>query len=175
VRVQFPAGQGARRVKAQLLLIMAVSVAAAAQKAPPQGPIGPPVRKSPLADYAGTWTGSFEGKTWLTVKLNLQSEQLAGSIQRPRTLQFNDQGEVKSVSEDQTTEVVEDAQVIPNGLLLATKDPDAQETNRYTMKLTGEDTAEIKMNAMKVPPGLPKIKPWKLTRAPAAQAPAPQR
>ena len=123
------------------------------------------MRKSPLADYAGTWTASFEGKTWLTVKLVLQADHLSGSIQRPRNLQFNDQGEIKSVSDDQSTETVQDAQVNPDGLLLTTKDPDTQETNRYTMKLTGESTAEIKMSAMKMPPGMPKIRPWKLTKA----------
>jgi len=33
------------------------------------------------------------------------------------------------------------------------------------MKLTSETTAEIKMSAMKMPPGMPKVKPWKLTKA----------
>ena len=61
-------------------------------------------------------------------------------------------------------------QFMPDGLLLTTKDPDTQETNRFTMKLTGEVTAEIKMSAMKMPPGMPKIKPWKLTKAGASPA-----
>ena len=61
--------------------------------------------------------------------------------------------------------MVQDAQVNPDGLLLTTKDPDTQETNRFTMKLTGESTAELKMSAMKMPPGMPKIRPWKLTKA----------
>lgn len=155
-----------------LVLTMALSVAAGAQTSPKQATPGAPVRKSPLADYAGRWTGSFEGKTWLTVKLALQGDRLSGSIQRPRNLQFNDLGELKSVSDDQSAETVQDAQVNPDGLLLTTKDPDTQETNRFTMKLTGEATAEIKMSAMKMPPGMPKIKPWKLTRAPASSATA---
>ena len=128
------------------------------------------MRKSPLADYAGTWTASFEGKTWLTVKLALQADRISGSIQRPRNLQFNDQGELKSASDEQSTEVVQDAQVNPDGLLLTTKDPDTQETNHFTMKLTSETTAEIKMSAMKMPPGMPKIKPWKLTKIGASSA-----
>jgi hypothetical protein len=154
-----------------LLLIIALGAAAAAQTTPKQVPPGAPVRKSPLADYAGTWTGSFEEKTWITVKLTLQGDRLAGFIQHPHDLKFNDEGLLKSVSDDQTTETVQDAQVNPDGLLLTAKDPDTQETNRFTMKLTGDSAAEIKMSAMKMPPGMPKIKPWKLTKA-AASAPS---
>jgi hypothetical protein len=155
-----------------VLLVMAVGAAVAAQTSPQQGAPGMTVRKSPLADYAGIWAGSFEGRTWLTVKLTLQADRLSGLIQHPRNLQFNDQGELKSVSEEQSTEIVQDAQVNPDGLLLTTKAADSQETNRYTMKLTGESTAEIKMSAMKMPPGMPKVKPWKLTKTTASPAAA---
>jgi len=161
----------------RLLLILAVGLGVAgwAQTSPKQVSPGAPARKSPLAEYAGTWTGSFEGKTWLTVKLALQADRLSGSIQHPHDLQFNDQGELKSTSDDQSTEVVQDAQVNPDGLLLTVKDPDTQETNRFTMKLTGETTAEIKMSAMKMPPGMPKVKPWKLTKAGTSPAATSQR
>ena len=161
--------------RALLLLVMTLGVAAVAQVSSNPAAPGKPVRKSPLADYVGTWSGSFEGKSWLTVKLSLQADHLAGSIQHATHLQFNDQGEIRSVSEDQSTEVVQDAQVNPDGLLLTAKDPDTQETNRYTMKLTGESTAEIKMSAMKMPPGMPKIKPWKVTRAGASPPASTQR
>jgi len=152
-----------------LLLAMAVSLPGGAQTSPAQGPPGAPARKSPLADYAGTWTGSFEGKTWITVQLTLQGDRLSGFMQHAHDLEFNDEGLLKSVSDNQSTQTVQDAQVNPNGLLLTTKDPDTQETFRFTMKLTGESTAEIKMNAMEMPPGMPKIKPWKLTKAAAAR------
>jgi hypothetical protein len=154
-----------------LVLTIALGATAAAQAPAKQGGSGTPVRKSPLADYAGTWTGSFEGKTWITVRLTLQGDRLAGFIQHPHDLQFNDDGLLKSVSDDQSTETVQDAQVNPDGLLLTAKDPDTQETNRFTMKLTADSAAEIKMSAMKMPPGMPKIKPWKLTKA-AASAPS---
>ena len=64
-----------------LLIVVFLGVAAGAQTAPNQGPPGAPLRKSPRADYAGTWTGSFEGKTWLTLKLALQADHLSGSLQ----------------------------------------------------------------------------------------------
>jgi hypothetical protein len=157
-----------------LFMMVAVSIVPVAQTPPKPGPDGNPLRKSPLADYAGTWTGAFEGKTWLTVRLALQGDRLSGSIQRPRNLQFSDQGEIKSVGEEQFSEPVEEAQVNPDGLLLTLKDPDTKETDQYTMKLTGESKAEIKMSAMKIPPGMPKIKPWKLTKAGASPGVAAQ-
>ncbi len=163
-----------RRFSTLLFFAIMLTAAVAAQTATQSGETRP-VKKNPLAPYAGTWVGSFDGKTWLTVKLTLQAERLSGSMQRPRNVQFNDQGEIKSVSDDQSTEAVQDSQINPDGLLLTTKDPDTQETNRYTMKLTGESTAEIKMSAMKMPPGMPKIKPWKVTKAGAIPAAAAQR
>ncbi len=162
------------RFGALLFFVIVVTSAAVAQSAAQSNSQTRPVKKNPLADYAGMWTGSFEGKTWLTVKLTLQADRLSGSIQHASHLQFNDLGEIKSVSEEQSTEVVQDAQINPDGLLLTTKEPDTQETDHFTMKLTGESTAEIKMSAMKMPPGMPKIKPWKLTKAGASPAPQPK-
>ena len=133
-------------------------------------------RPSPLLPYAGTWSGSFNGKPWLVLRLQLQGEQLTGSLQHARDIQLNDNGEIKSVSDEIAQETVQDAKVNPDGLLLSVKDPASQETDRYMMRLTGEATAEIKMIAMTLPPGMPKPKPWKLTKdKSAAVAPAPPR
>ena len=54
----------------------------------------------------------------------------------------------------------------PDGLLLTLKDPDTQETDRYMMRLVApdNDTAELKMIAMTMPPGMPKPKPWRLVK-----------
>ena len=149
---------------ALLMAVLALGLSAWAQTSAQPAKQNAPVRKSPLAGYAGTWTGSFEARTWITVKLALQSEQLTGSIQRPLNVQFNDQGEIKSVSDEQSTEQVENAQINGDGLLITVKDPDKPETDRFLMRLTGDTTAEIKMLAMSMPPGMPKLKPWKLTK-----------
>jgi hypothetical protein len=164
-----------RRFGALLFFAIVVTMAVAAQTATQSKSEARPVKKNPLAAYAGTWTGSFEGKSWLTLKLVLQADRLSGSIERPRNLQFNDQGEIKSVSDEQSTEVVQDAQVNPDGLLLTVKNSDSQEINRYTMRLTSESAAELKMSAMSMPPGMPKIRPWKLTKVGASPAPSSQR
>jgi len=153
-----------------LPLVLACGLVCAAQPSSTQNQTGAPARRSPLADYAGVWIASFQEKPWMTIRLTLQGNQLSGSIQRAQDLQFNDQGEIKGVSEERLNEAVQDATVNPDGLLLTVKNPDTQETDRFTLKLTGETTAEVKMSAMKMPPGMPKIKPWKLMKSGASPA-----
>src|SRR5215472_5404790 len=83
---------------------------------------------SPFAEYAGEWVATFDGKTWLRLTLQLEGEKLAGSLVHARNINLNDNGEVKSVSEDQVTEMIADAVVNPDGLLITLKDTDTQQT-----------------------------------------------
>lgn len=131
-----------------------------------------PVKKNPLAAYAGIWTSTIDGKAWLTVQLALNGEQLTGSVQYPHDLAFADSGDVKSVSEGHLNAVVEKAEINGDGLLLNVKNPDTQENNRFVMRLTGDTTAEMRMVAMVMPPGMSKPKPWKLNRVVSMVAPA---
>lgn len=156
-------------VAACLLVSGAVAQAPAARN---PGAAQTAVKKSPLIPYAGNWIGAFEGKPWLILNLSLVGEQFSGSLQHARKIDLNDNGELKHVSEDFATEPLVEGKLNPDGLLLTVKDPETQETDRYLMKLTSDSTAEIKMIAMIMPPGMPKPKPWKLTKAPSA---APQK
>ncbi|MGA2903048.1 MAG: hypothetical protein ABSD98_04400 [Candidatus Korobacteraceae bacterium] len=123
-----------------------------------------PARKSPLAGYAGAWIGTFEGHPWLTIRLTEQGAQMSGTVQRQKDVKFNDQGDIKSVGEEQSTGAVESAVLNGDGLLLTVRDSGTQQTERYQMRLTSADTAEVRMVAMSMPPGMPKPKPWKLSR-----------
>ena len=125
-----------------------------------------PVKKNPLVPYAGNWTVSLDGKPWFLLNLNLFGEQFSGSLQRARSFELNDSGEVKQVSEEFDTYQLTDARLNPDGLLMTLKDPGTQQTQRYQMKLTGDTTAEIRMLEMTLPPGMPKAKPWKLSKSP---------
>jgi hypothetical protein len=125
----------------------------------------PPVKKSPLVPYAGNWVGTFESKPWMLLNLNLVGEQFSGSMQRAKSIDINDNGELKHVSEEFSNNPLVEGRLNPDGLLLSFKDPETQETFRYLMKLTSDSTAEIRMIAMAMPPGMPKPKPWKLTKA----------
>jgi hypothetical protein len=131
----------------------------------PQGNAKAPVKKDPLLPYAGNWIGAFENKPWILLNLNLAGEKLSGSIQRAKSIDLNDSGEIKHVSEEFVTLPLADGALNPDGLLLTFRDANTQETQRYTMKLSVDGTAaEIKMIAMNMPPGMPKPKPWKLMK-----------
>ena len=161
-----------RRLAIVVMVVLALGSAGWSQTSSRQTTPNQPVKKSPLAGYAGTWIGTFEERPWLTVQLTLQGQQLSGSLRRAHDLQFSDAGEIKSVGDTQVTEVIEDATLNGDGLLLTAKNPDTNETDRFTMRLTSESLAELKMSAMSMPPGMPKLRPWKLTRVAASSPPA---
>ena len=154
-----------------LLFLAVLAVASVAAQTAGKSTDTKPKKINPLEPYAGTWTASLDGKPWMTVQLTLQGEQMAGSVLRAHDLKFNDDGNVKSVSEEQLNEALESAQINNDGLLLTVRDPSAKESDRYLLRLTGDTTAEMRMLAMSMPPGMPKPKPWKLTRTPGTGAP----
>jgi hypothetical protein len=154
-----------RRLLLIALLLICLGGVAMAQQSMTGAMQNAPARKSPLADYAGAWLGTFEGHAWLTLRLTLAGTQITGTVQRPHDLKFTDQGELKSVSEERSTAAVQTSVLTNDGLLLTVKDPDSQEADRYLMRLTSAGTAEIRMVAMTMPPGMPKPKPWKVTKA----------
>jgi hypothetical protein len=161
-----------KRLAISIMMVLSLSSASWSQSSSRQPTANQPVKKSPLTGYAGTWVGNFEDRPWLTVQLALQGQALSGSLRRAHDLKFNDAGELKGVGDTEVMEVITEAALNGDGLLLTAKNPDTNETDRFTMRLTGETTAELKMSAMSMPPGMPKLKPWKLTRATAPSAPA---
>lgn len=159
-----------KRFSVLVLLVLATSLATVAQTAmAPQGP-NAPARKSPLAPYAGAWIGMFDGHVWMSIRLNLQANEITGSVQRAQEFKFNDNGGLQSVSQDQITEGVQNGVLRGDGLLLTVKNPGTQQVSHYVLRLTGPDTAELKMVAMSMPPGMPKPMPFKLSRVTASTA-----
>jgi len=161
-----------KRLISIALFTIAVAAVSCAQTSITPGMQNAPARKSPLAEYAGAWAGSFEGHVWMSIRLNLQNNQITGSVLRPQKVEFNDDGGLKGISDEKVTETIENAQLNGDGLLLTAKDAQTQETNRYVMRLTTANTAEVKMVAMSMPPGMAKPKPWVLNRVgPSAVTP----
>jgi hypothetical protein len=152
-----------------ILAILAVStcIVAIAQTSMTPQMQNAPARKSPLAEYAGSWIGTFEGHTWITLRLVHQGNQITGTVQRAHDFKFNNNGGLQSVSQEQITEGIDSAAIQGDGLLLTAKDPGAQETSRYVLRLTSANTADLKMVGMSMPPGMPKPLPWNLSRVTA--------
>jgi hypothetical protein len=163
-----------------VIAVFAIALTAWSQTPPGSAAAPPPkVKVSPFAEYAGEWTATLDGKVWLRLHLELRGDQLMGAMLHARKLTSNDNGELKSVSEEQSGQTITSAVLNPDGLLLTMKNPDSQETDRYMMRLVdpAKDSAELKMIAMSMPPGMPKPKPWRLVKtgvAPASKVSAPR-
>jgi hypothetical protein len=153
-----------RRFISIAIFIAALAVLGVSQTAMTPAMQNAPARKSPLADYAGAWIGTVQGHTWMNVRLTLQGNQISGTLQRAHEVQFDNSGAIKSVGDEQSTGAVENAIINGDGLMLTVKDPGSQQTDRYLLRLTGANTAEMKMVAMSMPPGMAKPQPWKLSR-----------
>jgi hypothetical protein len=153
-----------KRIFSVALFIISFAIIALSQTSMTPGMQNAPARKSPLEGYAGTWIGMFQGHAWITVKLNKQGDELTGTLQRAHDLQFENSGELKSVGEEQTTSGIEKTVLQGDGLLLTVKDPNTQQTEHYVLRLMSANTAELKMASMNMQPGMPKPRPWQLSR-----------
>ena len=161
-----------KRVPFAGLLIISFALVALAQTSMTPAMQNAPARKSPLEGYVGSWIGMFQGHAWITVKLSKQGTELTGTVQRAHDLQFANSGDLKSVSDEQTTSTIETAVLQGDGLLLAVKDASTSQTDHYVFRLMSANTAELKMAGMNMQPGMPKPKPWQLSRVgPSAVAP----
>jgi hypothetical protein len=149
-----------------LLTVVAVSLSAWGQS-PAQK-----TKASPLAEYAGDWIATLDGKVWLLLQLDLHGDQLTGWLTHARDLDMNDEGGLRSASDEKVKEAITEATLDPDGLLLTVKYGDAKETDQYRMRLIEPGkAAELKMVAMEMPPGMPKPKPWTLLKFPAGDEP----
>src|SRR5271167_2126163 len=65
-----------------LMLVATLSLYARCQAPSASGSAAPPQKPkvSPLAEYAGTWTGTFDGKVWMILRLELHGDLLTGSL-----------------------------------------------------------------------------------------------
>jgi hypothetical protein len=145
-------------------------------QAPASGNAKPskPQQVSPYSDYVGDWISTLDGKVWLLLQLELHGDQLTGWLTHPHDIEMNDEGGLRSVSEEKVKEAITDATLNPDGLMITVKYADAKQTDQYMMRITVPGkAAELKMVAMDMPPGMPKPKPWALVNFNAIEKPAP--
>jgi bla regulator protein blaR1 len=114
-----------------------------------------------LQPFVGTWHAQFQGKTFLTVKLEQQQGKLTGSVSHA-DLQVGKDGELTSAEAHEGSDPIVEAKLMARVLLITTKEQDSDDTIQCEMKLTGTDQAELRILA---PPDVPTPKPWKLERA----------
>jgi hypothetical protein len=161
-----------------IFALLAVPVAAFSQTTKPNtAKASKEQQVSPFAEYVGDWVSTFDGKVWLLLQLELHGDQLTGWLTHSRDLEVNDEGGLKSVSDDKVKETISEATVNPDGLLITVTYPEQKEPDHYLMRLLVDtkDAGDLKMIGEEMPPGMPKPKPWvivKFVATPASKAPA---
>ena len=125
-----------------------------------------------LKQFAGTWEGKFQGKTFVTLKLAAKDGKISGTVSR-FNIEMSPTGELTDASPSDGEDAISDTAPDGKVLHLITKAKgevsaggnDSEESIQYDMKLTGKDQAELQI--VGAPPGMPAPAPWKLERKPA--------
>jgi len=111
--------------------------------------------------FAGIWHAEFEGRTFLTLKLENALDGLIGSISHC-DFQVDKNGELIGAVQHDGGDPISDARIEKGILRLTAKDVESQDTIHFEMKLIGADQAELRILT---PSGIAAPKPWKLERS----------
>ena len=120
--------------------------------------------------FVGTWQAQFQGKTFVTIKLEDQNGKLAGSISHSQ-IQLDNQGELTSAEAQDGEDAFTEVKTSDKVLHLTSKGANGQDTTQYEMELTGTDEATLKFVGL--PSGATAPKPWTLHRGVAIAAHTP--
>jgi hypothetical protein len=126
----------------------------------------------PNQAFSGTWQAQFQGKTFVTIKLEDQSGKLTGTISHSQ-IQLDNQGELASAQPQDGEDSFTEIKVTDKVLHLTSKSATGQDATQYEMELNGADQAELR--CVGLPSGATAPKPWTLHRAVAAAHPASMR
>ena len=122
----------------------------------------------PNKAFVGAWQAQFQGKTFVTIKLEEQNGKLTGTISHSR-IQLDNQGELTSAEpqdgEDSFTEIKVNGKI----LHLTSKGANGQNATQYEIEFPGAGQAELRFVGL--PTGATAPKPWTLLRPEAAARP----
>jgi hypothetical protein len=152
-------------VCANMLLIVALS--AVSGMAHPTQSTG---SDADLKQFTGTWEGKFEGKTFVTVKLEIRDRKLTGTISEFK-ITVDPSGSIGEVEGTSANDAIGDAKVSVKVLTFPVKgkgtvstDSQVESTSelRWEIKLTSDNQAELRM--VGTPASGPSVAPFKLER-----------
>jgi len=114
-----------------------------------------------LRAFSGTWISQFEGKTFVTLKLEMRGDSVTGTMSGA-SVHIDAAGNLSAAEPKPNLRDVSDAHLRDGVLQFKTKEAESSPVD-FEMKLDGADTGEL---TLKVPPrpGAPVPKPWKITR-----------
>lgn len=114
-----------------LVLFVLLSAAALAQAPKPK-----------LSDFAGRWTAQFHKQTWLTLSLESAGDALVGTLEHATYLSSDNDGNLTNVGDEMSMDKVVDAELQDGKLLVSTRDAEGN-VDRYTLRLSGPNAAEL--------------------------------
>jgi hypothetical protein len=94
-----------------------------------------------LQDFVGTWTASFQGKVFQTVKLEAKSPGMSGTISRG-SLTADEHGNITGAKSLEGEDAIKGARVVGDHLEFSATDPDG-DANHWQLKLTGPNRGEL--------------------------------
>ena len=115
--------------------------------------------------FAGTWMADHAGTTYVRLVLRGADDALSGTLSLG-DVQVDDRGEVKTVTAVKSAAPVFDVRV--NGEVLSLARKDGADTDRFEVRLTGADSAELMFSlseADRQAAGVPSVRPFRLTRS----------
>ena len=122
----------------------------------------PPAHK--LADYAGTWQASFQGKPFMTIKLHDEKGQLTGTVSSG-DLEVNSDGEITGAKVREGESQILSSRILANGgLQIVSRDADGTDTTTFVITLLDKNSASLRFE---IPPDAGvRIKPVPLKKVP---------
>jgi hypothetical protein len=133
------------------LLLMAISVSAAAQS------------KTPAQRFAGTWNAKFQGNTFTTLKLLVRDNQVTGSM-TGANINVDKDGNLTSAQETDDEGQISDVKLAGDTLLFTTKNEDSGEVINWKMRMTNEHEGELLLLLPEPHSEIPTPRPWKIVR-----------
>lgn len=125
-----------------------------------------PATAANAKQFAGIWKADFQGKPFLTIKIDFQGDKLVGTVSHA-DIEMNKDGELTKAEANESSEPdpIADAQVKGDILRITTKSADGSgEGMRSELKLVAKDEASLRLM---VPPDVAAPKPWRLERVSA--------
>jgi hypothetical protein len=130
-----------------------------------------------LSSYAGRWQASFQGQPFFIVVLTQSGDKLAGTVQHTRDIHVNNKGVVDKVAPEMSDEEIVDTKLVGDHLRITAKNSDTQDENVYELQLqptvhttthqTIYNSGQLRFSRADMPPDVPMIQPWKVTRVAA--------
>ncbi len=127
-----------------------------------------------LSTYAGRWQASFQGQPFFIVILSQDGEKLTGTVQHTRDIHVDGKGIVDKVAPDMSEEEIVETKIVLDHLRIRAKNSDSQDENVYELRLQPEvhvtthktvyNTGLLQFAKADLPPDVPVIQPWKVTR-----------